>query len=63
MSTYINFNCSDLIDGRTILFEKHKWYCKRRDSYFEDVDKHCRDCERYEEMYEQLKAFLDGSLD
>jgi len=63
MSTYINFNCSDLIDGRTLLFEKHNWYCQKRESFFDSVDQHCRDCERYEEMYEQLKKFLEGELD
>ena len=63
MSVYINFNCKDLTDGRTIEFNKHKWYCEKRESYFDDVDKHCRDCERYEEMYQQLKAFLEGDCD
>ena len=63
MSVYINFNCDDLRDGRNIMFEKHNWYCEKRESYFDDVDKHCRDCPRYEEMYKQLKAFLEGELD
>lgn len=63
MSAYINFNCKDLSDVRTIAFNKHKWYCERRESYFDDIDKHCRDCECYEKMYQQLKAFLEGELE
>lgn len=62
MLFFEDFKCEDLIDYRAFGgLCSQAWICKKRQSFFYDINKHCSDCPTYIGFLDKLVKELNAN--